>query len=189
MAPAFLRAARDLADAHGAILIFDEVQTGVGRTGTFFAWEQTGVKPDLVPLAKGLANGLPIGVLLVSDDAPRGFVPGDHATTFGGNPVTSAAACAVVDEIDDALLANVKARSAQLTAALGTYAGVTETRGLGLLLAADVDRPAAEAMAACLERGLLVGSAGPSTLRITPPLTISADEANQALSILEEVLA
>ncbi len=189
VSPAFLRAARELTSEVGALLIFDEVQTGVGRTGTFFAWEQLGVKPDLVPLAKGLANGLPIGALLVSDDAPAGFVPGDHATTFGGNPVTCAAACAVLDELTDELLDNVKARSAQLTGALKTYAGVTETRGLGLLLAADVDRPAADAMAACLERGLLVCSAGPNTLRITPPLTISADEANQALSILEEVLA
>jgi predicted acetylornithine/succinylornithine family transaminase len=189
VSPAFLRAARELADTHGALLIFDEVQTGVGRTGTFFAWEQLGVKPDLVPLAKGLANGLPIGALLVSDDAPAGLVPGDHASTFGGNPVTCAAACAVVDELTDELLDNVKARSAQFTQALKTYAGVTETRGLGLLLAADVDRPAADVMAACLERGLLVGSAGPQTVRITPPLTISADEAGPALSILEEVLA
>jgi acetylornithine/N-succinyldiaminopimelate aminotransferase len=186
---AFLRAARELADTHGALLIFDEVQTGVGRTGTFFAWEQLGVKPDLVPLAKGLANGLPIGALLVSDDAPAGLVPGDHASTFGGNPVTCAAACAVVDELTEELLDNVQARSAQLTAALKTYAGVTETRGLGLLVAADVDRPAADVMAACLERGLLVGSAGPQTVRITPPLTITASEADQALTILEEVLA
>jgi predicted acetylornithine/succinylornithine family transaminase len=189
VSPAFLRAARELADTHGALLIFDEVQTGVGRTGTFFAWEQLGVKPDLVPLAKGLANGLPIGALLVSDEAPEGFVPGEHATTFGGNPVTCAAACAVLDELSDELFDNVKARSAQFTAALKAYSGVTETRGLGLLLAADVDRPAADAMTACRERGLLVGSAGDKTLRITPPLTISADEADQALSILEEVLA
>jgi acetylornithine/succinyldiaminopimelate/putrescine aminotransferase len=189
VSPAFLRAARELADTHGALLIFDEVQTGVGRTGTFFAWEQLGVKPDLVPLAKGLANGLPIGALLVSDEAPAGLVPGDHASTFGGNPVTCAAACAVVDELTEELLDHVKARSAQFTSALKSYGSVIDTRGLGLLLAADLDRPVAEVMAACLDRGLLVGSAGATTLRITPPLTISAEEADQALSILEEVLA
>ena len=90
-----LAEARALADAHGALLILDEVQTGVGRSGEFFAWQRLGVKPDAVTLAKGLANGLPIGALLVSDDAPTGFEPGDHASTFGGNPVACAAACAV----------------------------------------------------------------------------------------------
>ncbi len=99
------RMARELADEHGALLILDEVQTGVGRSGSFFAWQTYDVRPDAVTLAKGLANGLPIGALLVSDDAPAGFVPGDHASTFGGNPVACAAACAVVGAIDDELLA------------------------------------------------------------------------------------
>ena len=103
-----LAQARELADEHGALLILDEIQTGVGRTGAFFAWETYGVRPDAVTLAKGLANGLPIGALLVSDEAPAGFEPGDHASTFGGNPVACAAACAVVDTIDETLLANVR---------------------------------------------------------------------------------
>jgi acetylornithine aminotransferase len=187
--PAFLQAARDMADARGAVLLLDEVQTGVGRTGTFFAWEQAGVQPDALTLAKGLANGLPIGALLVGDEAPEGFVPGDHASTFGGNPVTCAAACAVVDELTEELLANVRERSAQLTAGLNALAAVTQVRGLGLLLAAELDRPAADVIAACLEHGLLVGPASPTAIRITPSLTLTAAEADQALTILEEVLA
>src|SRR5205823_10285930 len=108
----FLAAARTLADELGALLVFDEVQTGLGRTGTFFCFEQAGVRPDAVTLAKGLANGLPIGALLVSDEAAGVFAPGDHASTFGGNPVTCAAACAVVDELTDELLAAVREKEA-----------------------------------------------------------------------------
>jgi predicted acetylornithine/succinylornithine family transaminase len=177
-----LELARALADDTGALLVFDEVQTGVGRTGAFFAWERYGVKPDAVTLAKGLANGLPIGVLLVSDDAPTAFVPGDHASTFGGNPVSCAAACAVVDAVDDELLAHVREISEQFAGALD---GV---RGLGLLLAVELDRPGGPVVQAALERGLLVGTAGETSLRITPPLTITADEADQAIAILQEVL-
>ena len=112
----FLRTARALADELGALLCFDEVQTGVGRTGTFFGFESAGRRPDLVTLAKGLANGLPIGALLVADSALRGFEPGEHASTFGGNPVACAAACAVLDAIDEELLANVSAMGERLAA-------------------------------------------------------------------------
>jgi acetylornithine/N-succinyldiaminopimelate aminotransferase len=177
-----LEQARALADEFGAMLVFDEVQTGVGRTGTFFAWERYGVKPDAVTLAKGLANGLPIGALLVSDDAPTAFVPGDHASTFGGNPVSCAAACAVVDTVDDELLAHVRETSERFAGALD---GV---RGLGLLLAVELGRPAGPVVQAALERGLLVGTAGDTALRLTPPLTITADEADRAIQILQEVL-
>jgi acetylornithine/succinyldiaminopimelate/putrescine aminotransferase len=177
--PEFLAAAAGLAEEHGALLCFDEVQTGVGRTGTFFAFEQSGVKPHLVTLAKGLANGLPIGVLLATGDA---FEPGDHASTFGGNPVACAAACAVVDSIDEELLANVRERSAQLAEAL-------PVRGAGLLLAIETQQPASDVVAACLDAGLLVTSAGPTTLRLTPPLVVSPDEVAEAISILQEVLS
>ena len=112
-----LEEARALADEFDALLVFDEVQTGIGRTGEFFAWQRFGVRPDAVTLAKGLANGLPIGALLVADGAPTGFVPGDHASTFGGNPVSCAAACAVVEAIDDELLAHVRAIGERFEAA------------------------------------------------------------------------
>jgi acetylornithine/N-succinyldiaminopimelate aminotransferase len=183
-----LGAARSLADELGAILLFDEVQTGVGRTGTFFCFEQFGVRPDAVTLAKALANGLPIGSLLVSDAAPRGFEPGDHATTFGGNPVTSAAACAVCGAIDDELLGRVRENGLRLAQSLEQLAAVREVRGLGLLLGVDLERPAADVVADCLERGLLVATAGEHTLRLTPPLTISSEELDDALEILGEVL-
>src|SRR6185437_15584817 len=138
--------ARDLADDHDALLIFDEVQTGVGRTGEFFAWQRSGVKPDAVTLAKGLANGLPIGVLLVRDGAPTGFVPGDHASTFGGNPIACAAASAVVDTIDDELLEHVRDVGALFAEAL------PEVRGAGLLLAIELHRPAGPVAHAALEK-------------------------------------
>ena len=186
--PDFVRAARMLADERGALLVVDEVQTGVGRTGTFFAFEQLGVRPDAVTLAKGLANGLPIGCLLVSDESPTGFEPGDHASTFGGNPAACAAACAVVETIDDALLARVRASGERLARGLRALPSVTDVRGRALLIGVDVDRPAAEVVSAALERGLLVGAAGERTLRISPPLTIAANEVEQALAVLEDVL-
>ena len=181
--PEFLAAARALADENGALLVLDEVQTGVGRTGTFFAFEQLGARPDAVTLAKGLANGLPIGALLVADDHADAFEPGDHASTFGGNPVTCAAALAVEAEITTELLAHVRACEQLLRRA---FPGL---RGLGLLLALDVDRSAADIVADCLDLGLLVGTAGDHTLRLTPPLTITTEELEHALGLLEEVLA
>ncbi len=187
--PEFLAAARALADEYGALLVLDEVQTGVGRTGSFFAFERLEVRPDLVTLAKGLANGLPIGCLLVSDDAPAGFVPGDHGSTFGGNPVSCAAACAVVETVDDELLASVRSNGALLTAGLAALGAVTEVRGRGLMLGAELDRPARAVVERALAAGLLVGSAGDTVLRLTPPLTIDAAQVGLALELLEEVLA
>jgi predicted acetylornithine/succinylornithine family transaminase len=178
--PGFAAAAAELAAEHGALLCFDEVQTGVGRTGSFFAFEQLGVRPHLVTLAKGLANGLPIGALLAAEGAPAGLEPGDHASTFGGNPVACAAACAVVETVDEELLANVRERSAQL-------AEVLPVRGQGLLLALET-ADAQAAVGAALDAGLLVTSAGPTSLRLTPPLTVTPEEVAQAISILQEVL-
>ncbi|HSK16320.1 MAG TPA: acetylornithine/succinylornithine family transaminase [Gaiellaceae bacterium] len=186
--PLFLEAAAELAAGAGALLAFDEVQTGVGRTGTFFAFEQAGVRPDLVTLAKGLANGLPIGCLLVSADAPRGLEPGDHASTFGGNPVSCAAACAVCDAVDGELLANVRDMGARLRQGLERLGAVREVRGLGLLLGAQLDRPASGVVADCLDRGLLVTAAGDRVLRLTPPLVVGRGDVDEALDILREVL-
>jgi predicted acetylornithine/succinylornithine family transaminase len=183
--PGFLAAAAELAAEHGALLCFDEVQTGVGRTGSFFAFEQLGVRPHLVTLAKGLANGLPIGALLVGDHAAPGLEPGDHASTFGGNPVVCAAACAVVEAVDEELLAAVRSHGQQLEQGLTELGAV---HGAGLLLGLEV-ASASEAVAACFDAALLVTSAGPTTLRLTPPLTVSSDEVAQALSILQEILS
>src|SRR5262249_4125876 len=187
--PEFLARTRDLADERGALLVFDEVQTGVGRTGSFFAWEQLGTKPDVVTLAKGLANGLPIGALLVADELSGGFEPGDHASTFRGNPVACAAACAVVETVTDDLLADVRRKSAWLGQRLERLPATVEVRGAGLLLGLEIDRIAADAIAACLDRGVLVGSAGERVLRITPPLTITDDELAHAMDVLQEVLS
>jgi predicted acetylornithine/succinylornithine family transaminase len=186
---AFVAAARRLADQTGAVLLFDEVQTGVGRTGAFFAHEDVGVRPDALMLAKGLANGLPIGCLLLFDEAPEGFAAGDHASTFGGNPVTCAAASAVCDELTDELLATVTANGALLADGLAALPGIREVRGAGLLLGAELDRPAADVVAACAKRGLLVGTAGANVLRLTPPLIVTTAEIEDALGVLEEVLA
>jgi acetylornithine/N-succinyldiaminopimelate aminotransferase len=175
-------------DTH-ALLCLDEIQTGVGRTGTFFAWEQLDVKPDLVTLAKGLANGLPIGALLAADGIPVGFEPGDHGSTFGGNPVAAAAAAAVVEAIDDDLMANVRARGEQLAAGLAELSGVLEVRGRGLLLGAELDRPAAGVVEACRDQGVLVLSAGPSVLRLTPPLVLTEADAAEGLERIGAALA
>ena len=182
LTPAFLQAARST----NALLCLDEIQCGLGRTGTFFAFEQAGVEPDLVTVAKGLANGLPIGALLSRVDA---FTPGDHGSTFGGNPVACAAACAVLDAIDDDLLASVRASSSMLVDGLEALPGVLDVRGAGLLLGIELDRPAAPVVAAAREAGLLVLSAGESVLRLTPPLTIGEPEVAAALASLAEALA
>jgi predicted acetylornithine/succinylornithine family transaminase len=186
--PAFAAAAAEIAAEVGALLVVDEIQAGLGRTGTFFAHEHLGLAPALVTLAKGLANGLPLGVLLASDAAPEGFGPGDHGSTFGGNPVVCAAAAAVVRALDDGLLANVRERGAELAAGLARLPGVLEVRGRGLLLGAVLDRPAGEVVDACRERGLLVLSAGPEVLRLTPPLTIGRAEVDEALATIAAAL-
>jgi predicted acetylornithine/succinylornithine family transaminase len=181
----FLAAARELE----ALLAFDEVQTGVGRTGTFFAFEQLGVRPDLVTLAKGLANGLPIGCLLVSDGVAGAFAAGDHGSTFGGNPVACAAAVAVCDAIDDELLESVRANGERLRTGLGALPHVLEARGRGLLVGAELDVPAQPVVDAALDAGLVVLTSGANVLRLVPPLVVESTHVDRALSILTEVLA
>lgn len=186
---AYVHAAAEIAREVGALLVVDEVQAGLGRTGTFFAYEQLGVEPDLVTLAKGLGNGLPIGALLVRDGAAAAIGPGDHGSTFGGNPVASAAACAVVEAIDDALLAHVTARGQQLGAGLRGLAAVREVRGRGLLVGAVLDRPAGAVVDALRDRGLLALTAGPDVLRLLPPLVVSEAEVDEALAHLRAELS
>jgi predicted acetylornithine/succinylornithine family transaminase len=184
----YVRAAAEIAREVGALLVVDEVQAGLGRTGTFFAYEQLGIEPDLVTLAKGLGNGLPIGALLVRDGVAPTIGPGDHGSTFGGNPVASAAACAVVEAVDDALLAHVVARGEQLAAGLRDLAAVRDVRGRGLLLGAVLDRPAGPVVDALRERGLLAVTAGPDVLRLLPPLVVSEAEVDQALGNIGQEL-
>lgn len=186
--------AREACDRHGALLVVDEVQTGIGRTGTWFAWQQTPVVPDVVTLAKALANGLPIGACVARGGATEAFEPGDHASTFGGNPVSCAAALAVLDTIEDEGLVEAGRRSGgQLAAALGRLVGdapyAAGVRGRGLLLALELDAPvAAEVEAACRERFLVSNAVGPDLLRLAPPLNVTDDEIGLAVSVLRDAL-
>jgi len=182
--PEFVAAAREF----DALLAFDEVQTGVGRTGTFFGFEHFGVTPDLVTMAKALANGLPIGCLLVSEHVAGAFAPGDHGSTFGGNPVSCAAAVAVCDTVDDELLAAVRANGARLLQGLAGLPHVVEARGRGLLAGAQLDVPAGPVVDAALDAGLVCLTSGADVLRLAPPLVVDASHVDTALSILEEVL-
>jgi acetylornithine/N-succinyldiaminopimelate aminotransferase len=185
----FVAGAHALAQDLGALLCFDEVQTGVGRTGTFFGWERLGVRPQLVTLAKGLANGLPVGCLLVADDVGGGFEPGDHGSTFGGNPVVCAAASAVLDSVDDELLESVQKNGALLLAGLAELPGVVEGRGVGLLVGAELDRPAQPVVDAALDAGLVCLTSGANVVRLTPPLVVAVEHIDEALAILAGVLA
>ena len=190
-----LLAAREACDAHDALLLFDEVQTGIGRTGTWFAFQQGPVEPDVVTAAKALANGLPIGACIAHGDAGKVFRPGDHATTFGGNPVTTAAASAVLDTIErDDLLSRARELSDLLTAGIDEIATrhelVTGVRGLGLLLGIELAAPvAADVTDACADRKLLVNAVGGSTVRLAPPLVLTDDEVALALAGIEDAVA
>jgi predicted acetylornithine/succinylornithine family transaminase len=190
--PAFLRAARRLCDETGALLIFDEIQCGSGRLGTFCAYERFGVKPDVLTMAKALGNGLPIGAMLCTEAASSGLQPGDHGSTFGGSPVPCAAALAhlrVRDETD--LEGHVLARESHLFAGLralaDAYPGVyAQPRGMGLLAALPVVAPheAGAIVAEARARGVLFGTAGGNAVRIAPPLVVSNAQLDTALGVL-----
>src|SRR5208337_4747580 len=158
-------------------LIFDEVQCGMGRTGTLWAYQQTGVEPDAMMLAKALGGGLPIGALVTGGRLADVLQPGDHASTFGGGPVIASAALAALEVTDDErLLAGVRELGNLLAAALETQPHVTAVRGRGLMLACELDIPApAVARRALLEQRLIVNATGPTTLRLLPPLTIGSE--------------
>jgi acetylornithine/N-succinyldiaminopimelate aminotransferase len=179
----YLKAVRRLCDDTGALLIIDDIQAGLGRTGQWFSWQALGLEPDIATVAKALANGLPIGACLATDRVASAFRPGDHATTFGGGPVVCAAALAVLDEIEDRnLLENCRQRSGQLRTGLESLSGVVEVRGRGLLLAAVLDSDRAAAVVdAAREFGLIVNAVRPNALRFAPPLTISGDEVEVAI--------
>ena len=192
--PEFLAFLRELCDERGAALIFDEVQCGLGRTGTLFAYEQTGVTPDMVTLAKPLAGGLPMGAVLLSDRIAAALAPGDHATTFGGGPLVATVALEVLRTVADAdFLSEVRTKGAwlgkQLQQLAATAPRVKAVRGRGLMWGIELGEPAAPVIAAARERKLLVLTAGPNVIRIVPPLTITQDDLNRGVAVLAEVLA
>jgi len=191
---AFLQGLRTLCDQHSLLLIFDEVQTGIGRTGTLFAFEQSAVRPDLLTLAKGLGNGVPVGALLATEATAAVMTPGTHGSTFGGNPLAMAAALATLTAIEEEnLLAHAQTCAAELTAALETLAArhphITGVRGLGLMQALVFDRPIGPLVQTCLDYGLLVLSAGETALRLLPPLVITTADIALAIQILEQAIA
>lgn len=188
--PAFLRAAREICDARGARLIFDEVQCGVGRSGAFTAAESFGVVPDLLTMAKGLASGIPIGALVTTRAIADRLVIGDLGSTFGGGPVPCAAALATIAVIErDRLMDNASEVGAHLTR--GALAlGIPGVQGRGLLLGLRLGRPAAAVQQALFGRRILTGTASdPTVLRLLPPLSFSLAEANLLLDALKEILA
>jgi len=192
-APEFLAFLREQCDASGCALIFDEVQCGLGRTGTLFASEASGVVPDMVTLAKPLGGGLPMGAILVNDAIASALAPGDHATTFGGGPFVATVALDVLRTISDPdFLAGVRTKGEWLGARLNRLAAgtprVREARGRGLMWGLELNEVAAPVVAAARERHLLVLTAGPTVIRIVPPLTITHEELGRGVTILEGVL-
>ena len=187
--PEYVQAVRALCDEKDLILIVDEVQTGVGRTGTFLCCEHYNLKPDIVTLAKGLGGGLPIGAVLMNEKVAEGMGPGSHGSTFGGNPVVCAGANVVVDRMDAAFLSNVNERAVQLRTGLAKLPRVKSLSGIGLMVGIDFLEgiQAADVLAACREKGLLVLTAK-TRLRLLPPLTLTAHDVDMALEILGEVL-
>jgi acetylornithine/N-succinyldiaminopimelate aminotransferase len=185
-----LQAAREACDEHGAALVFDEIQCGMGRTGTLWAYEQAGVIPDALTTAKALGGGLPIGALVTGERLANVFVPGDHGSTFAGGPVIAAAALAALQIIEDPpLLARVRELGTRLAAGLELLAHVCTVRGRGLMLACEVDVPAPEVVRrALLEQRLVVNATGPTTVRLLPPLVVSEPEIDDALQRLGAAL-
>lgn len=190
----YMQGVQDLCRKHGILLILDEVQTGLGRTGRSFCFQNFGLEPDIVSLAKAIANGVPMGAILAKTEVADCFQPGDHASTFGGTPIATAAglaACSIL--LDDDFLANVRETGqyfrAQLRAIGERHPGlIREVRGLGLMIGCELTGSAKEAAAALLEQGVLVNSIGDHVLRFVPPLIITREEIDSFIPVLESVL-
>lgn len=187
----YLRGVRELCDERGILLMIDEVQTGLGRCGAWFAHQLHDVRPDVVTLAKALGNGVPIGACWARREVAAAFEPGDHATTYGGQPLATAAAAAVLAVMErEDVPARARATGDALAEALGALPGVAGVRGLGLLVAVELDGHDAKAVAAALlERGVVVNAVTPTALRLAPSLLISDDEVALAVATLREVLS
>jgi acetylornithine/N-succinyldiaminopimelate aminotransferase len=186
--PELLRAAREACDEHGALLVFDEVQCGMGRSGRMWAWEESGLRPDVMTVAKGLGGGLPVGACITSTEYAAVLQPGDHGSTFAGGPVVAAAANKVLDVVDDEqFLAAVRAKGERLTGAL-TGLGL-DVRGRGLMLAFHAPEAEELVRSLLLEQRLVANATGPDTVRLLPPLTVSDAELDEAVTRIAAVLA
>jgi acetylornithine aminotransferase len=184
----YLQALRELCDETGALLVFDCVQTGMGRTGDWFGYEYSGVRPDVITLAKGLGGGLPLGAMIALGDAASLFAPGDHGSTFGGNPVATAAALAVIETIEKrGLLERVSKVGVELMAELALIDGVKEVRGAGLLIGIEFNQPIAKNVAKrCEKSGVLVNGNSETVIRIAPPLIVSDREITKFIKIFAQ---
>jgi acetylornithine/N-succinyldiaminopimelate aminotransferase len=184
----YLQALRELCDETGALLVFDCVQTGMGRTGDWFGYEYSGIKPDVITLAKGLGGGLPLGAMIALGDAATLFQPGDHGSTFGGNPVATAAGLAVIETIEKkSLLTRVSQVGVELMADLALIEGVQSVRGAGLLIGIEFTAPIAKKVAAiCESKGVLVNGNSERVIRIAPPLIVTDSEISKFLKIFTE---
>ena len=190
----YLRGLRELCDEKGVLLIYDEVQTGMGRTGRLFAYEHYGAPPDIMTLAKALGGGIPIGAMVTTDKVAQGFSAGDHASTFGGNPLAARAACAVFDVLlGEGVLENCQRMGEYLMEGLEAlkdkYPSVVDVRGKGLLVGMELRGRAKEVALSCLKRGVLINNIGDRVLRFAPPLIVGKEEIDRLCEVLEEVLS
>ena len=189
----YLKEVRSLCDEHKILLIVDEVQTGIGRTGKLFAYEHAGIEPDIMTLAKALGNGFPVGAMLATDKIAESFAPGNHASTFGGNPLAMAAALATLEiMLQEGILDNCRKTGdyflKELKKLEKMHALINDVRGKGLMLAVTLNMEAAEIVRECMQKGLLINSTGGKTLRFVPPLIITNKDVDQAVDILNEVM-
>jgi predicted acetylornithine/succinylornithine family transaminase len=189
----YLARMREICDRHGILLIVDEVQTGMGRTGELFAYEHSGIKPDIMTLAKALGNGFPIGAMLATNKIAKAFIPGNHASTFGGSPLAMAAANATVKTmLQEGILEHCRKMGdyflLQLKKLQQKHKIIKEVRGMGLMLAAQLNIESGDIVNECLQKGLLINSAGSKTLRFVPPLIITTQDVDQAIKVLDEVM-
>jgi len=186
----YLKNLRQYCDDNGVLLVFDCVQTGMGRTGDWFGYEYSGIKPDVITLAKGLGGGLPLGAMIALGPASKLFAAGDHGSTFGGNPVATAAALAVISSIEkEKILSHVDEVSEFLLAELALVQGVTEVRGAGLLIGLTLEKPMAKALTKkCQELGTLINAPGESTIRLAPALNVSLKQAEKFVKIFSQAM-
>jgi acetylornithine/N-succinyldiaminopimelate aminotransferase len=186
----YLKNLRQYCDDNGALLVFDCVQTGMGRTGDWFGYEYSGIKPDVITLAKGLGGGLPLGAMIALGSASKLFEAGDHGSTFGGNPVATAAALAVISSIEkEKILTHVDEVGAFLLAELALIPGVTEVRGAGLLIGVTLDKPVSKSVVKkCQDLGALINAPGDRTIRLAPALNVSMKQAEKFVTIFTNAL-